>query len=91
MLEFHTRELPVKVPSSASEPESLKVIVSPSSYVLPFAGLVMVAVGEVFSYEVTVLLTESLPVAPSLSVAARVMVCVPTVRSSLVKEVPIPI
>ena len=39
----------------------------------------------------TVILTESLPVAPSLSVAVRVMVCVPTERSFLVKEVPVPI
>ena len=48
MLEVQTRELPVSVPSSASYPVPVKVIVSPSGYVLPSAGLVIVAVGAVF-------------------------------------------
>ena len=46
--------------------------------------------GAVFSAELIVILTESLPVAPSLSVAVRVMVCTPTDKSSLAKELPVP-
>jgi hypothetical protein len=49
MLEVQTRELPIKVPSSASEPRPVNVIIIPSIYVLPSDGLVMLAVGGVFS------------------------------------------
>ena len=92
ILEVQTRELPVKVPSSASSPEPLKVIESPSVYVLPSEGLVMFTVGGMFGGGgFTVILTELLLVAPSLSVAVKVIVCVPTDRSFLEKEVPVPI
>ena len=69
----------------------VKVISSPSVKLAPSEGVVMVAVGEVLPYWLTVMLTESLRVASSMSVAVRVIVCVPTDRSLIVKEVPVPI
>ena len=91
VLDVQTRELSAKVPSSVSSPVPLKVIVSPSVCVLPSEGLVMVAVGRVFTARFTVMLTESVPVASSLSVAVRVIVCVSTDRPFVVNEAPVPI
>jgi len=61
MLDVQTKELPVKVPSSASLPVPLKVIVTSSVYELPPDGPVIFAVGSVFVVVVVVLSSPPLP------------------------------
>lgn len=86
-LDVHTRELPESGPSSASVTVELNTIVSPWSNEESVTGVEIVTDGTVF---VTVIFRVAVPVDPSLSVTASVMVCVPGVRVSSVRGEPVP-
>ena len=63
IFDVHTRELPYRLPSSASVPVPVKTIRSVLAKVAPVAGYVMVATGTVFP---TLMVIEAVPVAPEL-------------------------
>ena len=76
LLEVHTRDAPVREPSSASVAEPVKEMLSVVWNNVPVDGLAMVTVGALLG-RATMTLTEALPCSPhrarSLSVAVRVI------------------
>ena len=70
-LKAHTRESAIRGPSSGSLAEPLKTMLSAVENVSPLAGLTMIAVGGSLGGSSTMIPTNALTVAPSLSVASR--------------------
>jgi hypothetical protein len=86
--EVHTRDAPVREPSSGSVAVPVKAILTPVSKDEPGTGLVMFAVGAALAAS-TVMLTNSAPTTPWLSVAVRETVWCPMLKEAL-KEPPVP-
>ena len=83
ILETQIKAAPLRLPSSGSLPEPLKLMLCMLGKESPAWGLLMVAVGAWLLAGLTEMVRESLSEAPMLSVTVRVMVCCPVLRIEL--------